>query len=197
MKYFYILALFTQFAFSQEAQPNKDEYRNKGYFNITRFSYVAVGKIKQDLFIPGEGNFSNTLPSNKSNAFSLQTINGYFISPYFSVGVGVGLDGYSNPNINTFPIFVDIRAYFKDDFNSPFVFLDFGGLAKISDNFNRGNIFNVGAGYKIFVSKKRRIALVPEIGWSAKTISLTDEKIKTSDNKVDITGVHLGLGIIF
>jgi hypothetical protein len=197
MKLILILLFSSSFCIAQENTGNKDLYRNKGYFNITRFSYQSVNKVEQDLFIPGEGNFSNQLPSNNANAFSFQTINGYFFSPYFSAGLGVGLDGYNDPNLNTLPVFLDVRAYLNDDFNSPFLFLDFGGLAKVSDNFNKGSYFNIGAGYKVFVSKKNRVALIPEIGWSAKNISLTDEGVRTSDNKLSVSGFQVGLGIIF
>lgn len=199
MKYFLFLSafLFSQIVISQETETNKDQYRNKGYFNITRFSYINVDNIKQDGFIPGEGNFSADLPQSDAKAYSLQTINGYFFSPYFSAGLGIGLDGYNNPDINTLPVFLDLRAYLSDNYNSAFVFLDYGTLVDASDNFHKGNLFNIGAGYKVFVSKKKRIALVPEIGYSVKNISLTDEKVRTSDNTLNITGVHFSLGIIF
>ncbi|WP_020211838.1 hypothetical protein [Flavobacterium rivuli] len=191
----FIVLFVTSLCFSQQSNSVKDEYRNKGYFNITRFSYILVDNTKQDIFTPGVGNSSNDLPTNNAKAFSIQTISGYFFSPYFSAGVGIGLDGYKDPNINTFPAFVEVRAYLKDSYNSPFAFIDYGGLIKISDSFNKGNMFNIGAGYKVFVSD--RIALIPEISYSVKNISLTDEKVKTSDNTVNITGIQFGIGIIF
>ena len=54
-----------------------------------------------------------------------------FFSPYFSAGIGVGLDGYTNPNFNTLPIFLDIRTYFADEAKSGFLFMDYGTMAKI------------------------------------------------------------------
>ena len=35
----------------------RDENRNKGYFNITRLSYITMSSLKQELYIEGEGNF--------------------------------------------------------------------------------------------------------------------------------------------
>jgi hypothetical protein len=194
--FLFSLALFSQLLFSQETDEKKDQFRNKGYFNITRFSYIGVGNIKQDLFVPTVGNSSTDLPSDDAKAFSLQTINGYFFSPYFSAGIGFGLDGYHTPDINTMPAFLDLRAYLNDDYNSAFFFLDWGTLIDAGDNFHKGNMFNIGAGYKVFVSKQKRIALMPEIGYSVKNISMTDEKVRTSDNVLNITGVHIGIGII-
>ncbi len=44
-----------------------------------------------------------------------------FFSPYFSAGIGVGLDGYTNPNFNTLPKFLDFRTYFSDKATSVFI----------------------------------------------------------------------------
>lgn len=176
---------------------SKDSKRNKGYFNITRFSYIAVNNVKQDIFIPGEGGYSIDLPSGNAKAFSLQTINGYFFNPYFSVGAGIGLDGYHEPNINTFPVFLDIRGYLSDNYNSLFAFMDIGTLLHLGNEFERGNMFNIGLGYKVFLNRENRIAITPEFGYSVKTVSLTDEKVKTSNNTVNVTGLYFSVGFIF
>lgn len=193
--YLFFCLFIPSLCISQEVKSNNDEYRNKGYFNITRFSYILIDNAKQDIFTPGIGNSTQDLPTDNAKAFSLQTINGYFFNPYFSAGIGVGLDGYSDPNINTFPVFVEVRAYLKDSRNTPFAFIDYGGLIKIGDNFKKGNMFNIGAGYKVFITD--RLALMPEISYSAKNISLTDEKVKTSDDTVNISGIQFGIGVIF
>jgi len=197
MKNFGVLLflMLSQFGFSQEN--HKDTFRNKGYFNITRIGYVSVSKIDQDVFIAGEGNFSFELDAPDARAYSLQTINGYFFGPYFSAGIGIGLDGYHEPNINTLPVFLDLRAYLSDNYNTPFLFLDWGTLLAASDTFQKGNLFNIGVGYKVFISKKKRIALTPEFGYSMKNISLTDESVRASDNTVNISGLHFALGITF
>lgn len=196
MKNLLFFILFCQFIYCQEA-PDKDKYRNSGYFNLTRFSYISADNVKQDIFVPGEGSFSYDLDSSESKAHSLQTINGYFFSPYFSAGLGLGLDGYRKPTLNTLPVFLDVRAYLNDDFNSLFIFVDYGTLVKINDNFNKGNLFNIGAGYKVALSKERRIILMPEIGYSVKNISLTDESVRTSNNAINITGILFSVGVIF
>ena len=197
MKKLIVFILFCHTLSAQETNENIDIFRNKGYFNITRFSFTKVNFVEQDIFIPGQGNFVGKLSDDKAKAFALETINGYFFSPYFSLGVGFGLDGYHNPNINTMPLFLDSRVYLKNGYNSLFAFMDLGLLAKVSDNFTKGSMFNIGAGYKFSLGEKKRIFLLPELSYSIKSISLTDEGIKDSDNIVRVRGLRFGLGILF
>ena len=155
MKKVLFFLIICQTLAAQTIQEKKDVFRNRGYFNITRFSYTSVNFAEQSLFIEGQGSFTTELNDDKAKAFALETINGYFFSPYFSLGVGTGLDGYHNPNINTMPLFLDSRVYFKDGYNSVFAFMDLGLLAKVSDNFTKGSMFNIGAGYKFSLGEKR------------------------------------------
>src|SRR5690554_4151267 len=111
------ILLLTQALYSQEF----DSYKNERFFNITKFSYITVQEVVFDGFGTGENNFS----SEDSRAYSLQTIGGYFLNPNFSVGVGIGLDGYHNPDFNTLPLFIDLRGYFVNNKNSAFAFLGF------------------------------------------------------------------------
>lgn len=189
--------LLIPFFMNAQIDDTKDRMNNKGFFNITKFTYTKTTALEQDVFISGEGNFSYDLKTNNAQSFALQTINGYFFNPHFSVGLGVGLEGHKTPTLNTFPIFIDIRTYLKDDYSSPFAFLDFGGLAHFGNEFNRGNMFAIGVGYKFFPGEKRNIGLVTDISFSAKNISLTEETLKTSNNNITTRGVSLSLGIIF
>ncbi|MCH7525758.1 MAG: hypothetical protein IIC74_12415, partial [Bacteroidetes bacterium] len=115
-----------------------DEYRNKGYFNITRFSYINVNEAKLETFSPTNGVVVTELPIDQAQAYSLQTINGYFFSPYFSAGIGAGLDGYHNPNINTVPVFLDLRLYLSNAISSMYLYTDFGTLIEIKNGSKKG-----------------------------------------------------------
>ena len=53
------------------------------FFNITKFSYTNIGKAELETFSEIDGVDVNDLPIDNASAFSLQTINGYFFSPYF------------------------------------------------------------------------------------------------------------------
>ena len=176
----------------------RDENRNKGYFNITRLSYITMSSLKQELFIEGEGNFFSDIDTGGAHAWSLQTINGYFISPHFSLGVGIGLDGHHDPNFNTFPVFLDARAYSADEADTFYTYLNIGPTIKFGGNnskFRKGVLFNIGLGYKFKV--QNRLFLVSDIFYSHKTVSLTNEGIGTSDNVIIANGVGISLGLIF
>jgi hypothetical protein len=174
-----------------------DENRNRGYFNITKFSYINVNKAELEIYSETDGVQVTDLPIDKASAFSLQTINGYFFSPYFSAGLGIGLDGYSNPNINTMPLFIDLRLYLSDQISSMYLYTDFGSLIRIENGPKRGRMFNIGAGYKLALSKKSRTTIITDLGYSFKQVSNDGEPIRTSDNKILINGLILSLGIIF
>ena len=192
------LLLTSLITLAQNDSDNKDLYKNKGYFNITKIGYIAVTDLKQELFIEGEGNISSDLDANKSHAWSLQTINGYFLSPNFSLGIAIGLDGYHNPNFNTLPVLLDARAYFSDEENSFYSFLDIGPSLRIggeNSELRKGMVFNLGVGYKFKVTKN--LFLISDLSYSHKTISLTDEGIKKSDNIIKANGIGLNLGVIF
>ena len=189
-----IFFLFTLNSFSQN-EKSVDEYRNKGYFNITRFSYINVNEAKLETFNPTDGVVVTDLPINKANAYSLQTINGYFFSPYFSIGLGIGLDGYSNPNFNTLPAFLDLRFYFDDSISSTYLYIDYGSLIKVESGKSNGTIANIGIGYKLPLNKKRFV-IVADLSYSYKTISNDGLSIRKSESWVQIKGVMLGFGII-
>ena len=125
------------------------------FFNITKFSYTNIGKAELETFSEIDGVDVNDLPIDNASAFSLQTINGYFFSPYFSAGFGIVLDGYSNPNINTMPLFIDLRLYLSDQISSMYLYTDFGTLIGIENGPKRGRMFNIGAGYKLALNKKK------------------------------------------
>lgn len=192
----WIIILSSFFSFSQN---NKeiDENRNRGYFNITKFNYINISKAELETFSEGDGVKVIDLPIDKAIAFGLQTVNGYFINPYFSVGLGIGLDGYRNPNINTMPLFVDLRLYLSDQISSMYIYSDFGTLIRIKNGPKRGRMFNIGVGYKLALNNKKRTTIITDLGYSFKQISNDGQSIRTSDNKILINGLILSLGIIF
>ena len=128
----------------------------------------------------------------------MQTINGYFISPYFSLGIAIGIDGYHNPKFNTLPVMLDIRTYMSDEEDSFYAFLDIGPSIRIggeNSDLKKGMVFNIGAGYKFKIAEN--LFVISDISYSHKTVSLTDEWIGTSDFIIKVNGVGLNLGIIF
>jgi len=181
------------------AQNNRsvDKYRNQGFFNITRFSYINVHEAKLETYSAENGVVVTEMPLRKTIAYSLQTINGYFFSPYFSAGIGLGLDAYQNPHTNTLPLFFDLRTYFQDAKSSPYIYMDIGSLIPVKNGTKRGNMFNIGLGYKQPFLHKDRWIMVTDISYSYKAISNDGLSIRTSESWMMYKGVMLGIGIIF
>ncbi|WP_299364820.1 hypothetical protein [Winogradskyella sp.] len=190
------LLIFPMFA-QKEVSSNIDQYRNKGYFNITKFGYIFVGDATLETFSPEEGVVVTSLPTDKAGAFTLHTINGYFFNPYFSLGLGFGLDGYRNPRYNTLPVYLDLRGYFNDALTSPYAFLNYGTLVKIENGPKNGNMFNIGVGYKLPLNDDSRFVLVGDIAYSYKAVSNDGESIRNSNSYVRLKGVMLSIGVMF
>ena len=197
---FFLLSMLAIFLCSSNvtSQEKKqvDENRNKGYFNITKFGYKFVSRASLETFNPILGNSKFDLPTNEASVFSLQTINGYFINSYVSLGVGFGLDGYHNPNANTIPLFADIRLYAKDSKKSGYLFANAGTLVQIENGRRRGGMINIGLGYKYPINNKRFI-LITDLGFSYKNISLDDQPFRDSNDQLRIYGMMLSIGVLF
>lgn len=192
------LLFFCIFSYTQNNSSDKDIHRNKGFFNISKLSFSKSTKIRREVFIPGEGNFFSNSDTDGSNAWSFQTINGFFLSPTISLGIGIGLENHDNPDFNVLPIFLDARAYLSDDVESLYTFLDIGPTIRLGgDNseLNKGVIFNFGVGYKFQVNE--RLFIVSDAFFSHKTVSFTDEGIGKSDDISKVNGFGLSLGVIF
>jgi len=137
------------------------------------------------------------VPSNKAFSFGFNTINGFFLNPYVSFGLGIGLEYYRNPYVNMLPFFLDARVYLEDDYDTTFIFLDAGSLVKTDNNFKRGAIIQLGIGYKYLPNKEKGLALVTDIAYSYRGISLDGQSIRRSGDFLKIRGVNISVGLIF
>ncbi|MBO9619668.1 MAG: hypothetical protein J7539_11600 [Niabella sp.] len=182
---------FAQFKTKQE----------KGYFNITNPVEIQIMSSLDSVAM------KNGMARIKSG-FEVNTINGYFINPSFSVGLGVGLQfsnysfypnpgvtsGYikkSGPGIVLLPLFADFRYYPKNAISAPMFILDAGyapvlKMANKDDQqyLNGGALFKIGAGYKFYLSDF--LSFVPSLNFKAQLFG----------NHTAVGGV-LGLGLLF
>ena len=164
---------------------NKQE---KGYFNLTEIGYLN-GKNTRSL----AGATNPSVFTNDTYALSIRNINGVFLSPTFSIGAGLGLDGYTFSNnsdrfTNTFLVFADARYYLKDQARTFFVYGDFGASVAIDDNIAKGPMVSAGAGYKLMLAK--RSAISASIGLVKQ--SITGER-NVSSNKFSSLAFRIGL----
>ncbi len=118
-------------------QEPRNEYENSGYFAIIEsgllFSLIQDGKPVND--------------SLRQNAILLNTIQGWHITPNFSVGIGIGA-AFQQPT-NTFPLSLDFRSHFTSGRIKPFVYAASGIALIIDDTDKLGSIFgDFGLGVK-------------------------------------------------
>lgn len=186
LKYVAVLA----FSFIGNACFSQETIKQDGYFNLTE-----VGFIKGI-----SASYSEDIENDVPNAGSIRTINGVFLSSEWSVGIGIGLDGYSQQHdasivreyYNTAPVFLDARYYIHESRNTPFVFTDIGYSLKFGNNFDKGLMIGIGGGYKFFIGDKT--CLVAGLGYNLQQIQ--DVAYATS-GKLNLHSASLHLGFLF
>ncbi len=97
------------------------------------------------------GNFGRS--DYKMNALGLRASVRYQFSEAISAGLGLGLDGYHNPDYNTFPVFITAQYAPLSDNRNAFLFADLGRGFGDTTHFNHGTTLNLGAGYKLMTGK--------------------------------------------
>jgi len=176
------------------AQPNS-ENKNKGIFNITSFRAGWLTSGDLSLTSPDNVASNNRLEVSESSLYSLQTITGFYLNPNYSVGLGFGLDRYSNPTYNTMPVFLDIRAYLYDEKNTSFFLLNLGTTISVEDLFRRGTLSEIGYGYKY--TTPRNLRLIGSVNFHVKGLSLTGQPLSTADKSVTLRGLLISFGVLF
>lgn len=190
--FFLLFVIQCVFLFSQNVE-NK-----KGFFNISKLGVIAISDAKLETFDSTNGILVTDLEESSNFGFSVQTINGFFISPDFSLGIGVGLDRYNNPSVNTMPLFLDTRYYLSETSKSLYFLGNFGSLIKIENGTRRGSMVNLGMGIKFPLKKGgSRTSVVSDISFSHKSISLDGLPISDSTRFTRVNGIMLSLGLLF
>ncbi|WP_029274279.1 outer membrane beta-barrel protein [Pedobacter borealis] len=143
--------------------------QEKGYFNLTEIGYTGGNHTYEVQVTPTKYDGG----TSGAYAFSLRNINGMFLTNQISVGVGLGLENYTDndsysTNNNLFQLFLDARYYFKNQNKTFFAYGDAGTGLKIDDNFRKGTMFNLGIGYKFKVAPKT--GMTGSLGYSDQTI---------------------------
>lgn len=145
MKHVFLVLFLCVFSLSLNGQEKQSVKKNQGVFNITEIGYL-----------PGSGNidYDSYSVTNDARTYRLRSIFGYFINPYLSLGIGIGLDGYHEPDHNTMPLFFECRGYLKDQRNTLYGFADVGKALNANETFTSGLFLNAGAGYKFFLTQR-------------------------------------------
>lgn len=160
------------------------ESDRQGYFNITKVGF---------LFRLNESPAQTGL-SRYGNGTEISTINGWNLNSQLAAGIGIGISTYINPTITTFPVYADVRYYFKDTRKTPYLFSNIGYGIITKDNRDGDFLFEAGAGWSLRLGKKMN--LTPEIGYRHQEYNI---RFDGSSDKIDaeINSISVGIGIHF
>ncbi|PSG90104.1 hypothetical protein [Aurantibacter aestuarii] len=196
MKRILLLLLLTTFL-TKPCWSQTEEDKKITFFNITKVSYSSLHKARADRFVEGEGNFITDV-NDSGSIWGLNTVTGVFLFKKLSLGVGLGLDGYSDPNLNTMPAYFDLRYYLKEQKRGLNTYINIGpAINPFGENsrLRKGTILNLGAGYVIEAGESTN--LIVDIFYNHKTLSLTPEKLKDTDTTIVLDAFGFGIGIVF
>ncbi|MGP1468620.1 MAG: hypothetical protein ACTTJY_04630 [Hoylesella shahii] len=117
-----------------------------------------------------EPSYSLSFDGNEYNRFGFTVSLGSQIFPKLFVGGGIGLEYYPDSELNSFPIFADVRFNFKNKGITPFIGMKVGYV--ISKDFY-GLYFNPSFGYRFGLTKK--LALHAAVGYVMQTMNSFDD----------------------
>ncbi|KHJ38458.1 hypothetical protein PBAC_12480 [Pedobacter glucosidilyticus] len=159
---------------------NAQDLSRKGFFNKTKLGVA----IRTNTTPPYSGVFGD-----EGNGTEITTINGWHLNQHVSLGLGISASTYINPTLSSYPVFANAHYYFKERFKTPYTFANLGyGIT--SNRYDGGLLYEIGAGYNLKLGKKT--ALTPEISYKYQ-----DFRYKTSDDKIALSSIALGIGILF
>lgn len=150
-------------------------------------------EIGYGISLSDTGDLSNVNFGSNNNMFisSLKAILGYYVMPELSLGLGIGLNSYTKPGLNTLPMWLDVR--YHPFFNKEFQINGDLGYTIATSESNRDGKFlaDFSVGYALFKIKKAHI--VPAIGYNFCNYSVKGTK-KMNQSRHSL---FLKVGVIF
>ncbi len=196
----FCLLLVLAVAASQVLQAQVKTKQERGFFNITNPAEIQYLRSIDSSIV------ENGLAVVKGG-FEAHTINGYFVNPNMSVGLGAGIQiakversydpGFGTgpsmeigPDMLLLPVFADFRYYPRNTRNAPMFIINVGyapllnGTQTAKTDLNGGALVKVGGGYKIHLGNT--VSFLPAFSCRAQ---------RYGENTV--VGAVLSLGFMF
>ena len=141
---------------------------------------------------------------NQNNApLSIQMLHSYHLKPYFTVGLGTGLEFFHTPRV---PLFADVRHYFNNHYYAPFFFLQGGGLIPLNSsetdmygyNYKSKTGFMVNSGFGFIFPMNEKSAISISLSYRYQNLQFTRDNPQLPDyTKIEkMNRLNLRLGII-
>ncbi|MCI6159869.1 MAG: outer membrane beta-barrel protein [Prevotella sp.] len=127
---------------------------------------------------------------SSNNGMAFHVLGGYYLADNVSVGLGFGIDHFSNPSFSYVPAFLDLRYHPLATSKNVVVNLQTGLPLINNDKIYRGKFdFDLSVGYSIKVS---RLNLIPAVGLN---YTKYEEKADGNGHKRNTVYVKLGITI--
>ena len=166
---------------------------NERWFVSAQIGFDKITEIRTDTLYPSGG--SGSLYLDTQNSFSLgpNAVFGYnLIENRLTLGVGIGINWYNNPDFTAIPLYADLRFYFLK-YRNFYILLDYGAFLRLNGQLVRGPMLRFGAGYRKEITDNINFLIDANI--SRAGISFTDEQWTTSSDAFASSGVALNLGV--
>ena len=187
IRYFLItlLCISTLDTYSQE---------NERWFVSAQIGFDILSEIRTDTLYPSGGSGSLQLDTQNSFSIGVSGVFGYSVFPNrLSLGLGLGVSRFNNPNFTAIPLFADLKFYFFKHKNFYFL-LDYGTFLRFSNQLVRGPMMRLGAGYRKEITNN--LSFLIDANISRAGVSFTNEQWTTSSDKIAASGVALNLGVL-
>jgi len=196
MKQLVLTIVISTVFFSTIKAQGSYEYKNKGYFNLSEISYHKVTRLEEDYLENGIDNLIVKYTSNNIHGVGVQSINGWFLGPFISVGLGLAYDYYNEQKLSVFPIFFDLRIYFSNSQNSFFIYGDIGSvLGSTPTYYIRSAVFATGIGYKFSIRNINGFTM--SIGFDGKSFAKSDYPAPNPVHAFVVNSTVVKIGYLF
>lgn len=154
--------------------------------NTPKFRFDMIYQRNIGLLTNQEKRGKNTCLRNDFNMSgeSFRLYLRYNIAPLWSAGIGTGVESYTEPHFDTFPVFATVRfSPFK--LKSLYTFSDIGYAIKLFDKVTPGFTGKVGIGYTHLWA--RHFGLIVHIGYDLKSFRYHDYNYSADESTRMIT----------
>jgi len=148
-----------------------DKYNESHYYQKNMVAKIDTAKQQRNYTLKAHGYVCNIEMGGTDiiardgganiPAFSFNIINSYLISPYASIGMGLGTEIAEN-NTETFSLYANSRVYFIKSDISPFFDLDIGYISMFTNALNYYNYY----GGLSFASYQSHLSVTPGMTFS-------------------------------
>jgi hypothetical protein len=183
------------FSFIPNFTRAQDESLTTGLYGMAQTSFISIYNGEHRVQLPNQPSVGSDLNTTGSLGYGASFSAGYFLIKHrLSVGVGLGLYNFHKPGFSTLPIYGEVRFYFTDEPNIPYININLGTSPQLGNNFKRGPYGRIGVGYRFFISDD--FCLLGELNWQPFGVANDNEPYNHSNDKFQFKSYAFTLGLI-